>query len=156
MYRSVTTELDLEAGQYSVMIKITASRDKSKISPAEVIKKTCQTRSDKLMAVGLSYDLAHAKGRLKESELERKERLQRERRDKRRLEAKKAFEARRMANKKEKLKRLRLEAKKRSKRGKEPETIQDTDDGVEISIKLGENIYKPAKPQGTNGRHRRK
>ena len=99
MYRSATTELDLEAGHYFVMIKIIAFREKSKTMPEEIVKKTCQTRPDNLMAVGLSYDLAHAKGRLKEIELERKERRRRERRDKRKLKAKKAFEAQKMVDK---------------------------------------------------------
>ena len=147
MFRSVTTELDLEAGQYSVMIKITASRDKSRTTPEEIVKKTCETRPDKLMAVGLSYDLAHAKGRLKESELERKERLRRERRHKRKSEAKKAFEAQKMVDKKEKLRRLRLKAKEKVKKGREPESDQNIDNGIEISIKMGESTLKPTKPQ---------
>ena len=150
MYRSVTTELDLEAGQYSVMIKITASRDKSKTTPEEIVQKTCQTRPDKLMAVGLSYDLAHAKGHLKESALKLKERLRKERRDKRKMEAKKAFEAQKMVDKKEKLRRLRLEAKEKAKKGKESGSDQDTDNGIEISIKMGERTFKPAKPQGAD------
>lgn len=118
MYRSVTTELDLEAGKYSVIIKITASRDKSKTTPQEIVKKNCQTRPEKLMAVGLSYDLAHAKGRLQESGLERRNVVQRERREKRKLEAKEAFEAKRIADKKEKLRRLRLVAKEKARKGK--------------------------------------
>ena len=150
MNRSATTELDLEAGRYLVMIKITASRDKSKTTPEEIVKKTCQTRPDKLMAVGLSYDLAHAKGRLKESELERKERCRRERRDKRKLKARKAFEAQKMVDKKEKLRRLRLEAKEKARRGREPKGDQDTDNGIEISIKVGESTLKPTKSQGAD------
>ena len=147
MNRSATTELDLEAGQYLVMIKITAYRDKSKTTPEEVVKKSCQTRPEKLMAVGLSYDLAHAKGHLKDSELERKDRLRRERRDKRRLKAKKAFEAQRKALKKEKLRRLRLEAKEKAKRPIEPKEDPIPDSGIEISIKMGENTLKPTMRQ---------
>ena len=125
MNRSATTELDLEAGQYLVMIKITASRNKSMTTPEEIVKKTCQTRPEKLMAVGLSYDLAHAKGHLRDSELERKERLNRERRDKKRLNAKKVFEAQRKVQKKEKLRRLRMEAKEKAKRGTQAEDDRD-------------------------------
>ena len=150
MNRSATTELDLEAGQYLVMIKITASRDKSKTTPEEIVKKTCQTRPEKLMAVGLSYDLAHAKGHLKDSELERKERLRRDRRDKRRLKAKKVFEAQRKVHKKEKLRRLRLEAKEKAKRGTKPTDSLDTDSGIEVSIKVGESTLRPTKCQSTN------
>lgn len=149
MNRSATTELDLEAGQYLVMIKITASRDKSRTTPEEIVKKTCQTRSEKLMAVGLSYDLAHAKGHLKDSELERKERLRMERRDKRRLKAKKVFEAQRKIHKKLKLRRLRLEAKEKAKRGTKPKDL-DTDSGIEISIKVGESTLRPTNCQSAD------
>ena len=147
MNRSVTTEQELEAGQYSVMIKITASRDKSKKLPEEIVRETSESRPAKLMAVGLSYDLAHAKGRLKESELERKDRLRKERRDKRKLIAKKAFEAQRLMDKKEKLRRLRLEAKEKAKLGGGLESSQDIDHGFEVSIKVGENTLRPAKLQ---------
>lgn len=147
MNRSATTELDLEAGHYLVMIKITASRDKARTTPEEIVKKTCQARPEKLMAVGLSYDIAHGKGHLKDSELERKERLRRERRDKRRIKAKKAFEAQKMVEKKEKLRRLRLEAKEKAKRGGEPQGNQDTDNGIKIYIKMGESTLNPTKAQ---------
>ena len=150
MNRSATTELDLEAGQYLVMIKITASRDKSMTTPEEIVKKTCQTRPEKLMAVGLSYDLAHAKGHLRDNELERKERLRRERRDKRRLQAKKVFEAQRKVQKKEKLRRLRLEAREKAKRGIQPEDDPDAENGVEISIKMGKSTMKAIKRQNAD------
>ena len=150
MNRSATTELDLEAGQYLVMIKITASRDKYKTTPEEIVKKTCQTRPEKLMAVGLSYDLAHAKGHLRDSELQRKERLRRERRDKRRLKAKKAFEAQRKEQKKEKLRRLRLEAREKAKRGIEPDDDLDAESALDISIKVGKNTLKAIKRQSAD------
>ena len=150
MNRSATTELDLQAGQYLVMIKITAFRDKSKPTPEEVVKKTCQTRPEKLMAVGLSYDLAHAKGHLRDSELERKERLRRERRDKRRLKAKKVFEAQRKIQKKEKLRRLRLEAREKAKKGIEPEDDLDAENGVELAIKVGNSTLKTIKHQSAD------
>lgn len=176
MYRSVTTELYLEAGQYSVMVKITATREKSRTTPEDVVKKTCQTRPEKLMAVGLSYDLAHAKGRLKESGLEVKERLRRERRDKRKLKAKKAFESQKLVDKKNKLKRLRLEAKEKAKKSREaknieiskesesvrkskdiesgqkdkqPEIVQAIDNGIE-TIKADESLFKTTMPQGAD------
>ena len=150
MNRSATTELDLEAGQYLVMIKITASRDKSRKTPEEIVKKTCQTRPDKLMAVGLSYDLAHAKGHLKESGLERKDRLRKERRDKKRMNARKTFEAQKLLDKKEKLRRLRLEAKAKAKRDNEPKDDQHTNNGIEISIRMGESTLKPSKSQSAD------
>ncbi len=150
MNRSTTTELDLEAGQYLVMVKITASRVKSSATPEDIVKKNCETRPDKLMAVGLSYDLAHAKGHLKESGLEHQEYLRKERRDKRKLKAKKAFEAQSMLDKKEKLRRLRLEAKEKAKMDKESKGDQDTDGAIEISIRLGESTLITTKSQGAD------
>ena len=172
MNRSVVTELDLEAGQYSVMIKITASRNKDAITPEEVIRKTCQTRPEKLMSVGLSYDLAHAKSRLKETEAERKKRLQREQHDKTKSDAKKAFEAQRVANKKEKLRRLRLEDKVKNKKVPEPEPVPEekkkvvettkseetkkseevkkANEGIQIWLKVGEDALKPSKVSTTS------
>ena len=138
MVRSVTTELELEAGQYSVMIKVIASKNSESKTPEQVIKQTCQTRPHKLMSVGLSYDLAHAKGRLKEDELERQERLRGERRDERKSKAKKAFEVERIVKKKEKLRRLRLEAKEGPKKGEEKELAEATDKETKSSSNVAE------------------
>ena len=102
------------------------------------------------MAVGLSYDLAHAKGHLRDSEMERKDRLRRELRDNRRLKAKKAFEARREVQKKEKLRRLRLEAREKAKKGIKPEDDLDTENGVELSIKVGKSTLKAIKHQSAD------
>ena len=148
MDRSVSTEIDLEAGEYCVIIKIAATRNKNLPIPEEIIRKTCQNRRDKLMAVGLSYDLAHAKGNFKESALERKERLRKERRAKRKAQAKKTFEAGRQIEKKEKLRRKRLEAKEQAKKGKTPESDENPDDNVEITIRIGENVMNLTKPHG--------
>ena len=151
MDRSATTELDLEAGHYLVMVKITAWRDKSKKTPETVVKESCEIRPEKLMAVGLSYDLAHAKGHLRDSEVECKERLRNERRDKSKAKAKKDFEWRREVQKKEKLRRLRLEAKEKAKRGTGPQGDQNTDSGVQVSIRVSESILQPTKCQSADG-----
>ena len=150
MGRSVNAEVDLEAGQYCVIIKVAATRNKTGSTPEEIIRKTCQTRRDKLMAVGLSYDLAHAKGNFKESELERTMRLQNERRAKRKENAQKSFEAERQSEKKEKLRRKRLEAKEQAKKGQVPDSNQNPDDNVEITIRIGENVMNLTKPHGKN------
>lgn len=145
MNRSATTELDLEAGRYLVLVKISASRDQSRSTPEQIVRKACQTRPDKLMAVGLSYDLAHAKGHLKESGLEHEERLRRERRDKRKTNAKKVFEAQKVIDKKKKLRRLRLEAKEKAKQVGQRKGSLDNDDAIEISIKMGESTLYQTK-----------
>ena len=139
MSRSATTELDLEAGEYDVMVKIKAIWHKSILKPAEVVMKNCEDRPEKLLAVGKNYDLAHTKGRLGEDEAERKEQFRNERREQRKAKSKKAFDAGRLARKKDKLRRLRLDAKK-------PQPKQEDDDGIDIQIKMGAKTLQPAKP----------
>ncbi|KAI9718699.1 MAG: hypothetical protein M1812_003873 [Candelaria pacifica] len=82
MDRSVSAELDLEAGSYSVLLKVTADRDPNDDTPEEVIRKTCRYRRDKLLQIGLSYDLAHAKGHFVESDREKHAREEREKKKK--------------------------------------------------------------------------
>lgn len=78
MNRSVSTDLELNAGTYSVLMKIVATRDTDKPPPEEVIRTRCRTMREKLLQIGLSYDLAHAKGRFKETEAEREDREKQE------------------------------------------------------------------------------
>lgn len=67
MRRSVNIELDLEAGEYQVLVKIHAIRSEA-FSPVEqVIRKSIKERRDKLVRVGLAYDLAHGKGKFVET-----------------------------------------------------------------------------------------
>ena len=99
MRRSVTTDLELEPGTYSVLMKITASRWTDKKSVEEVIRANCKGRQNKLIQIGLAYDLAHAKGEVKETEIEKVERQKRE--DKKRVVDRKK---QREAFRKEKLK----------------------------------------------------
>jgi hypothetical protein len=68
MSRSVSTELTLERGRYAVLVKVTAYRRTDAGSPANVIKKNASTRREKLVQIGLSYDLAHTKGLIVETE----------------------------------------------------------------------------------------
>lgn len=62
MSRSVTTELDLETGEYSIMLKITATRRRSRTKPEKVVIQSFLLRPEKLRSVGQRYDTAHAKG----------------------------------------------------------------------------------------------
>lgn len=84
MRRSVSTDIELEPGTYSVLMKITAKRwaipDRS--MPERVIRERCRERHDKLIRIGLAYDLAHAKGQIKETEKEKVLRKQQEERKK--------------------------------------------------------------------------
>ncbi|KAL9011540.1 MAG: hypothetical protein Q9180_009183, partial [Flavoplaca navasiana] len=131
--RSATTELVLEAGQYSVMVKIIATRYESLPTPEDIMIRNCKTRPKKLQAIGRSYDIAHAKGGLKESGLEREERLRKQRREKRKIKAREAFEKYRQFRKKEKLRGIRMKAKDKSSKedqGKGDLTIRINMSGI--------------------------
>lgn len=78
MRRSVSTDIELDAGTYSVLMKITAKRWFDKPTPEQVIRDSCRQRQDKLIQIGLAYDLAHAKGHVKETEREKELRKERE------------------------------------------------------------------------------
>ena len=87
MNRSVSTDLDdLEAGTYSVLMKITAKRYPFLPTPYDTIRENCKFRQEKLLRIGLAYDLAHARGQIRETKGEEEVRLQR---DLKREEAKK-------------------------------------------------------------------
>ena len=66
--RSATTEVDLEAGTYEVLLQISGCRDPDFPKIEDVVKQNWLSRRDKLLRIGLSYDLAHAKGQNKKTE----------------------------------------------------------------------------------------
>lgn len=78
MKRSVNVDIELEAGTYFVLMKISAKRDTGRPTVDEVIRDSCRDQQDKLIQIGLAYDLAHAKGQNKETENEKNEREARE------------------------------------------------------------------------------
>ena len=60
--RSATAEVSLEPGKYEVKMQVMASRDSTLPKVEDVVKQNWLSRRDKLIRIGLSYDLAHAKG----------------------------------------------------------------------------------------------
>ncbi|KAI1160782.1 hypothetical protein F5B18DRAFT_663622 [Nemania serpens] len=78
--RSVNVELELEAGEYTVLMKVNATRDLGVLPIEKVIRKYARDRRDKLVAVGMSYDLAHSKGKMIETEEEKQARKTAEKR----------------------------------------------------------------------------
>lgn len=78
MSRSVSTDLELDPGTYSVLMKITATRYQEADTPEDIIRQNVKLRQKKLIQTGLSYDLAHAKGEIRETEAEKQERQERE------------------------------------------------------------------------------
>jgi hypothetical protein len=115
MKRSVSTELKLEAGHYTVLVKITAKRYPSDPTVEDVVAATCQMRREKLLNIGLSYDLAHAKGEFRDVEHTKKEQEQKERRAQRRDTAKKMYAARVLQHKKAKFRNMKVNIKKEAK-----------------------------------------
>ena len=78
MSRSVSTDLELDPGTYSVLMKITATRYQGTDTPEDIIRQNVRQRQNKLIQTGLAYDLAHAKGEIRETEAEKQERQERE------------------------------------------------------------------------------
>ncbi|KAI8964309.1 cysteine proteinase [Daldinia sp. FL1419] len=97
--RSVNVELELEEGEYTVLLKIDATRNMEKLPIEEVVRNHARDRRDKLVAVGMSYDLAHSKGKIIESPEEKK--------------ARKEAEQRKKAKEREELKKKMMEARQR-------------------------------------------
>lgn len=102
--RSVSVDLDLEAGNYNISIKVEPSRAPYRTAES-VIESEAPYRKRKLLQVGRNFELAHAKGKLREKEQEvRKEKKDQARREHRERQAK--------------LRRRRHEVKAREKRRK--------------------------------------
>ena len=80
MKRSVNVEVKLEAGDYTVMVKVDAERDDDLLPVEEVIRNNAKKRREKLLRIGLAYDLAHSKGRYMETEEEKTARVAYEKR----------------------------------------------------------------------------
>ncbi|KAL9585523.1 MAG: hypothetical protein Q9212_001476 [Teloschistes hypoglaucus] len=131
---SVSTELDLEAGQYTVLVKIVAVRYESKQTPAQVITDNCEARAEKLIATAHRYEYAHCKCGEFQRRINEKGRLRETRRARRKQKAKEEYNKKRMVDKREKLIRLRKEARAKSK-GKTTPTVSKDRDEIKISIK---------------------
>lgn len=85
MGRSVNAEINLDPGRYYVLMKIIAFRHEDVESTEETVQRLASTRREKLVQVGLSYDLAHAKGVVVETKRERYERERRKAAERKRL-----------------------------------------------------------------------
>ena len=108
MHRSVSTDLELDPGTYSVLMKVTAKRYQTFPIPEDIIRSNVKFRQNKLIQVGLSYDLAHAKGDIIETE---EEKTARQKLD----EKKKAAEKKKRREAKSKINRKKWEYGKREK-----------------------------------------
>ncbi|GAB7347639.1 hypothetical protein MBLNU459_g4508t1 [Dothideomycetes sp. NU459] len=86
--RSVSADLELEAGTYRVLVKVTPQRLSWRNGCGNVVS-TYQHRQEKLLQVGHKFDLAHSRGKRREMEsLIRQQQIEDERRRKRDANAK--------------------------------------------------------------------
>ncbi|KAJ5650659.1 Alpha/beta hydrolase fold-3 [Penicillium longicatenatum] len=85
MGRSVNAEINLDPGRYHVLMKVTAFRNEEVEPTEEIVRRLASTRREKLVQVGLSYDLAHAKGLVGETEQERYEQERKKARERKKL-----------------------------------------------------------------------
>jgi hypothetical protein len=148
MRRSVSTELNLEAGCYTVLLKIIATRVRL-FTPEDVIRGRCRGRREKVLAIGLSYDLAHAKGQFREIEKQQKKQAKVEVKRSIKATLKKVHELRRKERKMMKMRQKRKERKllekkqlRRAARAGEitpAEELDNGSDGLGISVN-GEDV----------------
>jgi chemotaxis protein histidine kinase CheA len=125
MNRSVNVELDLDAGEYTVLVKIDAKRDDRIKSVESVVKANARSRREKLIRIGLAYDLAHSKGKIVESaedkaarkaaEERMKERARKKFRERRAKQRERDHYLSRKQHEREKRKNEKKEAKKKAK-----------------------------------------
>ncbi|KAK1831579.1 hypothetical protein QBC39DRAFT_391170 [Podospora conica] len=71
MKRSVNVELELEAGEYVVLVKIDADRFDELIPAEDMVRRNAKYRREKLLRIALAYDLAHSKAKIIETEEEK-------------------------------------------------------------------------------------
>jgi hypothetical protein len=67
MNRSCNVELELEAGEYTLLIRVDANRRDGTLPPEDVVRLNAKERREKLLRIGLAYDLAHGKARIVET-----------------------------------------------------------------------------------------
>jgi len=114
--RACSAELDLEAGSYSILVKITAYRVDDFATAEELIRKYRKSRRQKLLQVGANYDATHSKGRLRELEIANVERARGRAKEKSRMEMMREREARRKERMLDKLKNKRIKEEEKRKR----------------------------------------
>lgn len=110
MRRFVTAELELEPGEYHVLMRVEAKKNDHTLPVEQLLRNNVKARKNKLHRIGLAYDLAHAKGQIEEIDEQMKVRKE--------LEAKKkAQERKEMKDKlmKEKKRRMHVENKETRK-----------------------------------------
>ena len=127
MNRSVTAELELEEGEYHLLMKVEAQKREGALPVETVVRNNAKGRRDKLVRIGLAYDLAHAKGQFKETDEEKrlKKKIEANKKAKQRKEIKdklmKEKKRRKHNENKERRKERAAEAKRKAKEKKKAE-----------------------------------
>jgi hypothetical protein len=150
MRRSTNVELELEAGVYEVRVKISAIRDERLLPIEEVIRRNAKFRREKLIRIGLAYDLAHGKGKKIESPEQKAAREDHEKKiqEKEKAEIKKKILASREEAHYLKKKKFEREQKKRAKRSKK---FQKKHEGVKGSNSTRAGSASEVVPHGDDG-----
>ncbi|KAK4195169.1 putative calpain-1 catalytic subunit [Triangularia verruculosa] len=102
MSRSISVELDLEAGEYTVLVRIESEKYSHLLEPEEVLRMNARDRRDKLLRIGLAYDLAHSKAKIAETEEEKA--------------AREAYEKRQKEKHRERIRKAELENRRKESR----------------------------------------
>jgi hypothetical protein len=147
--RSCSAELELEPGNYTILIKVTATRYASDKTPEEVIKQFRETRRDKLIAVGKSFDAIHSKGRLRAMEENdaREEKVEEKAEDKQKKLEDRA--QRRKERQRERSRRRRREAEEKRKKEEKVKAAKD-------KRKAGKEAKKKAAEEKKNAERAKK
>lgn len=88
MRRGVNVEMELESGEYEVRVRLDTTRFEYILPVDQVLRQNVKSRRDKMIRVGLAYDLAHSKGVIEETAEEKaaKERKEKKKKEKQRQE----------------------------------------------------------------------
>jgi len=168
MIRSVNVELELEAGEYHVLVKIDATRDDTVMPAEDVVRAHAKEKREKLIRIGLAYDVAHSKGKIIESAEEKagREGYERWKRDKEKKELKERIvkdrarthyiQVKRLAKNRKAMEKRRAKQKARDekaqaegeKRGQEKEKLMGERHPFPPDMGMGRSVDVPAEPPG--------
>lgn len=114
MNRSVNVELELEAGEYVVVVKIDAQRNERIMPVEEVVRTHVKERREKLLKIGLAYDVAHSKGKIIETDEEKaaRELYEKRKKESERRKLGRTLLAAKIASRKREFKKRKKEQKK--------------------------------------------
>ncbi|KAL8365694.1 hypothetical protein RB595_004478 [Gaeumannomyces hyphopodioides] len=119
--RSVSCEVELEAGRYEVIPKITATRDADRKLVEDIVQDCAEKCPQKLRQIGMQYDLAHSKGGVIDEDLllETKAEAKKRKEEEKKKKEKAKKEKEKAKKQKEKAKQLKEKREKKEKERRE-------------------------------------